>query len=85
MDNIIKERIIKEANYMLENKTTVRDTSKIFGVSKSTVHYDISYKLKDIDIELYENVRKLLQYNKSIRHIRGGNSTKTKYQLRHHE
>ncbi len=85
MDNIIKERILKEANYMLENKSTVRDVSKVFGVSKSTVHYDIAYKLKSIDCDLYNDIKKLLEYNKSIRHIRGGNSTKTKYLLEHHE
>ncbi len=65
---------------MINNLSTVRDTSKIFGVSKSTIHYDVSIKLKEIDVDLYESVRKLLEYNKSIRHIRGGDSTKTRYQ-----
>ncbi len=85
MEYRIKDRIIKEAKFMLENKSTVRETSKIFGVSKSTVHYDISNKLKEIDFGLYEDIKKLLEYNKSIRHVRGGNSTKSKYQLQRRE
>ncbi len=85
MDEKIIERIIQEATYMIINKTTVRETSKVFGVSKSTIHFDVSNKLKEIDTELFEQVKALLEYNKSIRHIRGGISTKEKYRLQHRD
>ncbi len=83
MNDLIQKRIIDESNYIIENKATVRETSKIFGVSKSTVHYDLTKKLKEIDTALYEEVKKQLYYNKSIRHIRGGNATRLMYQLEH--
>lgn len=80
MNSIIHDRILKMADLLLTNQTTVRDVAKKVGYSKSTVHKDLTIKLPQIDYELYLNVKKLLEYNKKIRHIRGGESTKNKYQ-----
>ena len=74
-----KERCVIIASYMLENKTTVRATAKKFGISKSTVHKDITYKLKNTNKELYTQVQELLAINKNERHIRGGEATKQKF------
>ncbi|MBP3495387.1 MAG: sporulation transcriptional regulator SpoIIID [Clostridia bacterium] len=74
-----KERCEKLANYLIENKTTVRNTAKFFGISKSTVHKDITEKLSKINYGLFLEVEKILQINKSERHIRGGAATKKKY------
>lgn len=70
------ERILREARYVLENKCTVREGAKKFGVSKSTFHADVTYKLKDVDKETYEKVQRLMDYHFSIRHLRGGEATK---------
>ena len=67
--------------YLIENKTTVRETAKKFGISKSTVHKDITEKLSMLNYELYEKVDQILKINKSERHIRGGEATKKKYLL----
>ncbi|MBQ7226509.1 MAG: sporulation transcriptional regulator SpoIIID [Clostridia bacterium] len=67
------------ANYLVENKTTVRDTAKNFGISKSTVHKDITEKLSKVNYTLYERVMEVLQVNKQERHLRGGEATKRKY------
>ena len=67
--------------YLIENKATVRETAKKFGISKSTVHKDITEKLSKLNYELYEKVEHILNVNKSERHIRGGEATKKKYQL----
>ena len=77
MDN--DERVIKMANLMVDGNRTVREVAKIVGYSKSTVHNDLTNKLINIDYELYLNVKKLLEYNKKIRHLRGGEATKLKY------
>ncbi len=74
-----EERIRKEASYMLETKETVREIAKKFGVSKSTVHKDLHERLKKIDYKLYIKVDEILKYHISVRHIRGGESTKKKY------
>ena len=74
-----KDRCESLANYLIENKTTVRDTAKYFGISKSTVHKDITDKLKKINLPLYEKAWAILQQNKSERHLRGGEATKRKY------
>ena len=79
MKDDISARIIAEAEYILESKATVRDTAQVFGVSKSTVHKDVSERLQDIDRTLCEEVKKILEYNKAERHIRGGSATKQKY------
>jgi len=72
-------RAITIANLMLDGKRTVREVAKLVRYSKSTVHYDLTTRLIDIDPELYDKVRDLLDYNKKIRHIRGGEATKLKY------
>lgn len=79
MDNTRFERVILEAIYYCKNKTNVRDVAKVFNVSKTTVHNDFVIILKNININLYNEVKDLLEYNKSIRHIRGGEATKNKY------
>ena len=75
----IENRVIEMANVFLEGKRTVREVAKIVGYSKSTVHHDLTTKLEDIDPDLYLQVKELLEYNKKIRHIRGGESTRLKY------
>ncbi len=78
----IDERVLKEAEYILKNGATVRSAAKAFGVSKSTVHHDVTVKLKDLDEYLYEEVRKTLDVNLSERHIRGGLATRERYRRR---
>lgn len=78
--NTIEERCEKLACYLIENKSTVRDTAKKFGISKSTVHKDITDKLSKVNLSLFEEAKKVLQLNKSERHLRGGEATKKKYQ-----
>ena len=74
-----KERCEFVAEYMLENNATVRSTAKFFGISKSTVHKDVSKTLRRINPSLYTEVTELLATNKSERHLRGGEATKKKY------
>jgi putative DeoR family transcriptional regulator (stage III sporulation protein D) len=75
----IEERAIKLAHYIIETKDTVRSTAKKFGVSKSTVHKDVSDRLLKINPILAKEVREILDENKAERHIRGGMATKLKY------
>lgn len=75
----IHMRIIKEAEYIVETNSTVRAAAGHFGISKSTVHKDVTERLKDIDKELFGEVRKVLNKNLSERHLRGGIATKNKY------
>ena len=77
--DLIEERVIKLAQYIIDTKDTVRGTAKKFGVSKSTVHKDVSERLKFINRFLALEVRKVLDENKAERHIRGGLATKLKY------
>ena len=79
MNKKIISRILDESEYIINKKETVREASKIFNVSKSTVHKDMQVKLKSIDIDRYEKVMKIFNYHKEIRHINGGNATKEKY------
>ena len=78
----IKERIIEEARYIVSTGATVRQTALKFHFSKSTVHKDVAERLKEIDLILYKQVKKVLGVNFSERHIRGGEATKRKYQLK---
>ena len=64
---------------MIDNKATVRNAGKVFGISKSTVHQDITVRLEKVDPELHRQVREVLEQNKQERHIRGGLATKRKY------
>lgn len=75
----ISERAVTFARHILDSGDTVRQTAFIFGISKSTVHYDVSHRLKKIDFNLYKKVNKMLEKNFNEKHIRGGNSTKNKY------
>ena len=75
----IEERCEKMALYLIENKSTVRETAKKFGISKSTVHKDLTDKLYKINLLLYKEVSKILEVNKKERHLRGGEATKRKY------
>ncbi len=74
-----KERCETVAIYMLENNATVRSASAYFGISKSTVHKDVSKTLRRVSPSLFKSVTELLAANKSERHIRGGEATKKKY------
>ena len=79
MENHIEERACQLAVYMIENKATVRAAAKKFGVSKSTVHKDLSQRLPQYSKSLYEQVKVVLETNKAQRHIRGGIATRKKY------
>ena len=75
----IEERAINIATYIIDQNATVRETAKKFGISKSTVHKDVAERLLQINPILAKDVRKVLDINKSERHIRGGMATKEKY------
>lgn len=79
MKDYIEERAMKIATYIIENNATVRQTAKRFGVSKSTVHKDVTDRLIRVNPNLAKEARKVLDINKSERHIRGGMATKEKY------
>ncbi len=79
----IEERAVNLAHYIIDSKDTVRGAAKKFGVSKSTVHKDVSERLLKINPILAHDVRKILNENKAERHIRGGMATKMKYS--HHD
>ena len=80
MDYILEERAVRLGEYIVENNATVRTAAKEFGISKSTVHADVSERLKRINPSLYKDVRKVLDTNKAQRHFRGGIATREKYQ-----
>ena len=79
MNNYIKERAIKIGRHIIETKETIRTTGKKFGVARSTVYRDIIERLPLIDKELANKVIEVLEYHKTVRHIRGGEATKRKY------
>ena len=79
MRDSLTKRVTEEAEYIIDNKATVREAAAYFNISKSTVHTDVTVKLKNIDYQLFKAVRKILEYNFSVRHIRGGETTKRKY------
>jgi len=76
---IVEERAVELGRYIVENSTTVRAAAKQYGISKSTVHMDVSRRLERLDPTLYEQVRAVLNVNKAQRHIRGGIATREKY------
>ena len=82
MKGAVEERAIVLGEYILENKTTVRAAARRFHISKSTVHKDVSDRLKSVNPALYGQVREILEVNKAQRHIRGGLATKEKYEQR---
>ena len=79
MKDYIEERAIEIAYYIIENQATVRQTAKEFGISKSTVHKDVTERLVQINHSLAAQARQILDTNKSERHIRGGLATRQKY------
>ena len=83
MKDYIEERAMNIANYIIENNATVRQTAKEFGISKSTVHKDVTERLVQINPSLATEARKVLDVNKSERHIRGGLATREKYLHQH--
>lgn len=83
MKDYIEERAITIATYIIDHNATVRQTAKAFGVSKSTVHKDCTERLVQVNPILATQVRKVLDVNKSERHIRGGLATKEKYLHQH--
>ncbi len=76
-----EDRAIELAHYIIENGATVRAAAKMYGISKSTVHKDITERLPRLSGALAEQVKKVLEYNKAQRHLRGGEATKHKYEL----
>ena len=83
MRDYIEQRATEFAYYIVENQATVRQTAKKFGVSKSTIHKDVTTRLRNISTELHKQVAAVLEINKNERHIRGGRATQEKYKLKH--
>lgn len=84
MKDYIEKRAVNIANYIIDHNATVRQTAERFGVSKSTVHKDVAERLLYINPHLASEARKVLDLNKSERHIRGGLATREKYLHQHH-
>ena len=85
MKGNMEERAERLAQYIVENRTTVRAAAQKFGISKSTVHKDVTERLMQINSALAKEARRVLDVNKQERHIRGGMATKEKYRHMHHE
>ena len=83
MKSFVEERAVTLGNHIKENRSTLRSTAQFYGVSKSTVHTDVTARLPKINPDLYKQVRRILDINKAQRHIRGGNATRQKYILEH--
>lgn len=79
MKGAVEERAVELGEYILENNATVRAAARKFHVSKSTVHKDVSERLRTVNPQLYGQVRHILETNKAQRHIRGGLATRKKY------
>ncbi len=79
MDESIRLRCLSIAAYMIDRHATVRQAARAFGISKSSVHKDMGQRLPGIDRQLGRQVAALMQYNKAVRHLRGGAATKAKY------
>ncbi|MBC7076317.1 MAG: sporulation transcriptional regulator SpoIIID [Syntrophomonadaceae bacterium] len=79
MQNYIRKRAVLVGQHILKNSSTVRQTAEVFGISKSTVHKDVSERLPRINKELAGQVKIILEKNKAERHIRGGEATRQKY------
>ena len=82
MKDALEQRACNLAEYIITRQSTVRATAAEFGISKSTVHKDVKERLKHIDPDLYDRVRAVLSYNKSVRHLRGGEATRQKYRYK---
>ena len=79
MKEFIKKRVLDEANHILNTKDTIRKTADMFKISKSTVHNDLSKRLKDIDKNLSKSINEIFENHERTKHLRGGESTKAKY------
>jgi putative DeoR family transcriptional regulator (stage III sporulation protein D) len=79
MQDYILQRVMEITNYIMETGFTVRQTAQVFGVSKSTVHKDITERLPQINANLSREIRAILEKNKAERHLRGGEATRRKY------
>ncbi|OCL25638.1 sporulation transcriptional regulator SpoIIID [Orenia metallireducens] len=79
MKDYIHRRVMEVSEYIIETKATVRQAAKVFGVSKSTIHKDITERLDKINPQLADEIKDILEYNKSERHFRGGEATRKKY------
>ena len=81
MKDYIEERVLEVAQYIIYSRATIRKTAKVFGVSKSTIHKDMSERLPKINPDIAEEAKSILDLNKAERHIRGGKATKLKYKV----
>lgn len=80
MQDYIRKRVLDISTYIMESKATVRQTATVFGVSKSTVHKDMTERLPSINKQLAKKIKNILDFNKAERHLRGGEATRKKYQ-----
>ena len=85
MKGLPEERAVTLGRYIIENNATVRQTAKVFHISKSTVHKDVTKRLQQVNAALQEEVRHVLEQNKQERHIRGGMATREKYEKLKHD
>ncbi|MGU8704827.1 sporulation transcriptional regulator SpoIIID [Clostridium perfringens] len=81
MKDYIEERVLEVAQYIIYSRATIRKTAKVFGVSKSTIHKDMTERLPNINPDIAEEAKSILDLNKAERHIRGGKATKLKYKV----
>jgi len=81
LKDYIEERVLDVAQYIIDSKATIRKTAKVFGVSKSTIHKDMTERLLKINPEIAEETHLILELNKAERHIRGGDATRMKYKI----
>ncbi|MDU1413060.1 MAG: sporulation transcriptional regulator SpoIIID [Clostridium sp.] len=79
MKDYIEDRVLEVAKYIIESEATIRKTASVFGVSKSTIHKDMTERLPKINAQIAEEAKNILDLNKAERHIRGGRATKMKY------
>ncbi|MDS1029698.1 sporulation transcriptional regulator SpoIIID [Bacillota bacterium LX-D] len=79
MQDYIRQRVLEISHYIIESNSTVRQAANVFGVSKSTVHKDMTERLPEINEKIYLQVRNVLDQNKAERHLRGGEATRKKF------
>ena len=79
MKDYIEDRVLEVAKYIIESKATIRRTAKVFGVSKSTIHKDMTERLPTLNPKIASQAKTILELNKAERHIRGGDATRLKY------
>jgi putative DeoR family transcriptional regulator (stage III sporulation protein D) len=82
LKDYINKRVIAVTEYIIKSKATVRVTAKIFNVSKSTIHKDVSERIAELNPEMHKRVKAVLDLNLDCRHIRGGEATKRKYRFK---